>query len=282
VDLHQHLWPEALIRALESRAEPPRIRGRRLELAGEPGGEVDYRAHSLDGRLALLDRHEIETAVVSLAPTLETEPHPDVREAYHEGILEVADESRGRLLALAAGERRPGFAGACVSATALVAGVEDLLTALEDRGELLFVHPGPPGPLPPGAPPWWPAVAGYTAQMQAAYLTWLHRDARRHPRLPVVFAILAGGAPVQLERLRSRGVDERTAMHANVFFDTASYGRRALELCLSTYGIGQLVFGSDAPVIDPGPTAAAVRGFGKAVERIVLRENGRLVLRLDP
>lgn len=278
IDLHQHLWPETLIRALEARAEPPRIRGGRLELAGEPGGEVDYAAHSLAARLRLLDRHEIETAVVSLAPTMEAEPHADVREAYHAGIAEVAAESGGRILALSAGELRPGFAGACVSAGALVAGDDDLLAGIESERALLFVHPGPPGPVPDGAPGWWPAVADYTAQMQAAYLTWLHRDATRFPRLAVVFAILAGGAPIQLERLRSRGVEERSAIHENVFFDTSSYGRRALELCLSAFGGGQLVFGSDAPVSDPSPTLAAVRGLGTAVERVVLRGNGERVL----
>jgi predicted TIM-barrel fold metal-dependent hydrolase len=116
-------------------------------------------------------------------------------------------------------------------------------------------------------------VVDYPAQMQAAYATWLVRDAVRFPDLPVIFAILAGGAPVQLERMRSRGVDDREAIRPNVYFDTSSYGRRALELCLSTFGVTQLVHGSDVPVIDPRPTLGAVRGFGEAVERIVLREN---------
>jgi predicted TIM-barrel fold metal-dependent hydrolase len=123
------------------------------------------------------------------------------------------------------------------------------------------------------APAWWPAVADYTAQMQAAYLAWLTRDAAGHPGLPVVFAILAGGGPIQLERLRSRGVDVTGPSQANVFLDTASYGRRALELCLAAPGAGRLVFGSDAPVLDPGPGLQALAEFGDAVIETVCSEN---------
>jgi hypothetical protein len=277
-DVHQHLWPEALVAALARREAPPRLRGRTLELAGEPAQEVSLAAHEPAARLALLDRDGIDAAVVSLPPTLETEGHPDLVEAYHEGILEIARGSGGRLVPLACGECLDGFAGACVSAATLVAGVEPLLDRLEPAGQILFVHPGPPGAAPAGAPSWWPALVDYTAQMQAAYAAWLARDAGRHPALPVVFAMLAGGGPFQLERLRSRGVETRTALHRNVFFEPSSYGRRALELCLATFGVGQLLYGSDTPVIDSRPTLAALREFGDAVVQIVLRETpGRLV-----
>ena len=278
VDVHQHLWPEELIRAFERRADPPRLRGSRLELAAEGSFDIDLGAHELAARMELLDRHGLDVAVVSLAPTLETDDHAELRDAYHTGIAQVVGASGGRLAALAAAECKEGFAGACISAGALVAGCDRLLAELENNRQLLFVHPGPPAPPPAAAPDWWAAVVDYTAQMQAAYATWLARDAERFPGLMVVFSILAGGAPIQLERLRSRGVELRTTLHPNGFFDTASYGRRALELCLATFGVRQLVFGSDAPVIDPGPTRAAVEAFGEAVYDIVLSENPDRVL----
>jgi hypothetical protein len=281
-DVHQHYWPEQLVSALSRRREPPRIRGRMLELAVEGSFEIDPSANDLDERLALLDRHAIDRAVISLSPGMETDPHPDLRDAYHEGIRDVVAASGGRLVALAAGECRPGFVGACVSASALAAGIDSLLNELDEAGHLLFVHPGPPLPPPRQVPPWWPAVVDYTAQMQAAYLAWLARDADRHPALPVVFAMLAGGAPIQLERLRSRGVEVRTALHSNVFFDASSYGRRALELVLATYGVTQLLFGSDVPVIDAGPTLAALHEFGETLAGVVLRENPLRVLRDAP
>ena len=98
------------------------------------------------------------------------------------------------------------------------------------------------------------------------------------PDLPTVFAILAGGGPFQLERLRSRGVELRTTLHPHGFFDTASYERRAIELCLSTFGVTQLVYGSDTPVIDSRPTLEAVRGFGEGVAELVLGTNASQLL----
>lgn len=273
VDFHQHLWPEPFIAALTKRTQPPRLAGRTLELSVEPPLEIDLRAHDPQERLGLLDRHGIDRALVSLPPTLEIEAEHELLDAYHRGIIEVAAASGGRLVPLAAGACLAGFAGACLSAAALVAGAEPLLAELEAAGRLLFVHPGPPSPPPDVPAPWWPAVVDYTSQMQAAYMAWLGRDAVRHPRLPVVFAILAGGAPVQLERLASRGVEPRTALRENVYLETASYGRRSLELALSTYGVTQLLFGSDAPVLDPEPGLAALRQFGDTLAEVVLRDN---------
>jgi 6-methylsalicylate decarboxylase len=275
-DLHQHLWPPSLIEALRARTERPRLRGDVLEL---PSGEwqLDLDAHDLETRLASLDHDGIDVAVVSCQPTLALDE--SLAEAYHAGILKLVSASQGRLLALSYGSVVDGFAGACVPAFDVdgLAELAPLLDELERRGAMLFVHPGP-DPAPPGAPDWWPAVIGYTAQMQRAYATWLTRGADAWPKLRVLFAILAGGAPVQLERLASRGVDTRTVLHENVYLDTASYGTRALELSLATYGVSQLVYGSDWPVIDGAPTLDSVRGFGQAVEDAVCAENARRLI----
>jgi hypothetical protein len=280
-DVHQHVWPETLVRALERRAEAPRLRGSRLELPCEGPFEIDLDAHLSERRLELLDRAGIDVAVISPAPTCEIERYEDLRDAYDEGILDVVAGSGGRLLALAAGRSLDGFAGACVSAEAVVAGCDGLQRELEAAGRILFVHPGPPrGPSPPSAPHWWAPSLDYTAQMQAAYAAWLHRDAGRFPRLRVLFAILAGGAPIQLERMRSRGADTDAALQPNVFLDTASYGRRALELCCSALGVTQLVYGSDVPVIDPGPTYDAVLGLGTDAAGLVLTGNPARLLGL--
>lgn len=270
-DVHQHLWPETLIEALRARQERPRLRGTTIEL---PSGdwEADLDAQTLEARLALLDRHEIDVAVISMPPTMELDE--ELTEAYHEGILEVVAASDGRLVALACDAVRDGFAGTSVAAWDIegLTALEPLLDELDRRGSLLFVHPGPAS-VPASAPGWWPAVVDYSTQMQAAYAAWIALYADRWPNLPVVFAILAGGAPIQLERLASRGVESRSVMRPNVYLETASYGERALELALASYGVEQLVFGSDAPVIDPGPTLRSVRSFGQAVADVVCGEN---------
>jgi hypothetical protein len=231
-----------------------------------------------------MDAHGIDVAVVSLAPTLglaslDAGEAAELVHAYEDGILELASESGGRLVPLAAGEDVERFAGACVGAPELL----DLerrapwLDELERRGAFLFVHPGP-GQGREGGPAWWPAVVDYTAQMQAAYALWLAEGAARWPALRVVFAILAGGGPFQLERLRSRGVSGRELMHENVFFESASYGRRALELVMTTFGVGQLLLGTDTPVLDPEPALDAVRSFGEAVVESVCTQNSARLL----
>ena len=252
-DVHQHLWPEQLIRALQARRDLPRLRGDLLETV-EGAFETDLGEHELDRRLALLDRHELDVAVVCLQPTVACDFQPDLADAYHEGILELVEAAGGRLAAFACAERREGFAGACISARRLVGGVDELATALVDAGQVLFVHPGYAAAPPPGVPAWWAGVVDYTAQMQAAYAAWLARGTQE---LRVVFAILAGGGPFQLERLRGRGGDVADS-YPNIYLDTSSYGVRALMLAADASGIAQLVHGSDVPVMDPGPTLRAL------------------------
>jgi len=254
-DVHQHLWPEQLIAALRRRNHPPRIDGNELIL-GEGTFEARLAEHALDARLALLDAAGIDVALISLQPTLACDGIPELVDAYHEGILELVEAADGRLRAFAVGECREGFAGACVPAPSVVAGVDRLAEELAAAGQPLFVHPGPVPPPPAGSPPWWPALVDYPAQMQAAYAAWL---AHGHPELKVVFAFLAGGGPFQLERLRARGGD---VPRLSVYFDTASYGPLALRLTSEACGSGCLVFGSDAPVMDAGDAVAAVRAAG--------------------
>lgn len=281
VDFHQHLWPEPFIEALSRRAWPPRLRDSVLELADEPPAEVDLAAHELDARLALLDRDRIEVAVVSLSPALGIGQLPEAEAlelayAYEHGIREVEEATRGRIVGLGTGlgAEWEGFAGVCVAASAVTetSGLATLLDELDRRGGLLFVHPGPARPAPQ-RPHWWGEVVDYAAQMQAAHIFWLAEGADRWPQVRVVFAILAGGSPFQLERLRSRGIGIRETLLPNVYFDTASYGHRALELCLATFGVDCLVYGSDTPVIDSEPTLDAVRSFGDAVVEALCERN---------
>ena len=284
-DIHQHLWPPSFFSALSARSQPPRLNGRELELAGAPVWHLDVESHDLDTRLALMDRLELTRAVVSLQPTLGIDQLPgaearELIETWESGILEMADASGGRILALAAGESAAGFAGLCVSGAELL-DLDTLaprLDALVQSGRFLFVHPGA-AVTPSGAPSWWTAIVDYTAEMQAAYIAWLATGAARWPDLDVVFAILAGGAPIQLERMAARGVDERSAMLPHIWFDTATYGRRALDLAMSTYGVEPMLFGSDMPVVEPLPALDVIRSFGEAVTDAVLTANPDRLLR---
>ena len=246
VDVHQHFWPEPVIAALSRRKEPPRLADHVLELQ-EGSVETDLSVHDVDRRLELLDRHEIEHAVVSFPPTMGFEEAPELAEAYDESILEVTTASGGRLRPLACGVEREGFVGTCVSAERVARDAHAVV------GSLLFVHPGYAPLPPPGMPHWWNAVVHYTAVMEAAYAAWI---ASGRSDVPAIFAIMAGGAPFQLERFHSRG--DTAAVPPNVYFDTASYGRRVVDLTIEGCGPDRIVFGSDAPVMDPGATIAAL------------------------
>src|SRR5207253_9062202 len=101
------------------------------------------------------------------------------------------------------------------------------------------------------------------------------------PERRVVFARLAGGAPFQVERLVRRGLDPRASFAPNMWFDTSSYGERALELTLQTFGASRLVFGSDAPVDAIDDALRTLRPFGAALEVELLVSNPSTILNAE-
>jgi predicted TIM-barrel fold metal-dependent hydrolase len=285
-DLHQHLWPEQLIELLSRRKTPPFLSASSLTTI-EGRFPVDLGEHRLDRRIAALDAAGIDVAVISLQPTLGFEDlsisgREPLLAAYNDGIAELVTASGGRLRALAAGEPRPGFAGVCVGASRLLDldAIEPILDRLQRTEGFLFVHPD--GVTAAASrPDWWAALVDYTAAMQASYLAWIAQGAARWPNLNVVFALLAGGAPFQLERLQSRGFDTRALTSLPLYFETSSYGRLSLELCLATYGIDRIVHGSDLPVIDPTPTMSAIEALGKAATHAICDRNPHFLLHGD-
>ncbi len=275
VDFHQHLWPQPFQDALRARSAPPQLRGDEL-VTTEGVFPFDPLLHDPASRLELLDWHGIDVAVLSLQPSLGVEALPasqreELEGAWLESMTGIVAASGGRFRALAPWRAADGVVGASVAAFALVEpdAHAPLLDELQRRGSVLFVHPAAASPPGAGAPDWWSWTTDYPAQMQRAYFAWLGTGRARWPALRVVFAILAGGAPFQLERLAHRGVDVRSALDPNAYFDVATYGRRAIELCIETFGVGQLVYGSDTPVVDGTATLRSVRGFGDSVAKIV-------------
>jgi hypothetical protein len=134
-----------------------------------------------------------------------------------------------------------------------------LLERLERRDAPLLVHPGP-GPwrawrAPSAAetPGWWPAMTAYVADMNAAWHAFAAFGRAAHPTLRIVFAMLAGGAPLHGERLAARGGPTEALGDQSVFYDTSSYGERTIDAVVRCVGVDQLVHGSDRPVVDPPP-----------------------------
>jgi len=301
-DLHQHLWPDTLIRALAERVSPPRLRhgadGWILELPGEPPCPVvladhDPVARALEAERDGIDRIGIALSVplgIELLPVAEAQPLLD---AFHDGVAELGDPFRfwaaTALTAPGAGALEidalldRGAIGATVPAGALASEVglvrlSALLSRLEARDVPLFVHPGPAPSAHRGAPSWWPAMTAYVADMHAAWHAWAAWGRRSHPRLRVLFAMLAGGAPLHAERLAVRGGPADAVHDGLTFFDVSSYGPRTVDAMLRVVGADRLIHGSDRPVAEP-PLLGAL---GPSVAHALAEANPDRLLSPDP
>jgi predicted TIM-barrel fold metal-dependent hydrolase len=96
----------------------------------------------------------------------------------------------------------------------------------------------------------------YVGDMNTAWHAFAAFGRRRHPHLRVVFAMLAGGAPLHLERLAARGGPTAAASDSRLYYDTSSYGPRAIDAVVRCVGVDQLVHGSDRPVVEASSSAA--------------------------
>jgi 6-methylsalicylate decarboxylase len=93
------------------------------------------------------------------------------------------------------------------------------------------------------------------------------------PRLPLlraIFALLAGLAPLHAERTMRRGgsIGEAVLADQLCFYETSSYGPRAVRAMATAVGIGQLVHGTDYPVDGAGADPVA-EAFSAGWARIV-------------
>jgi hypothetical protein len=271
IDVHQHLWPPALIEALRMRTRPPRLVGWRLELDGEAPYEVDPAAHDVPKRVARENDDGTKLALVALSAALGIDD-PNLLEAWHVGALELpapfkpwaaANVREPDLQALRANLDN-GCVGLELPATAIgtPAGVEKvgpLLEICEAADKPVLIHPGPATPPRDDVPAWWPAVVDYVAQLHAAWWSWHVAGRQLFPDLRLCFAAAAGLAPAHHERLAARGGTYRR-IDRDVFVDTSSYGPRGLDAVIRVLGIDNVVFGTDRPYAeptDPGLGAAA-------------------------
>jgi 6-methylsalicylate decarboxylase len=297
-DVHQHLWPEPFLAALAARSALPRLRrdsggGWSVELAGEPPAPVDPAAHDPGLRARLVARDGLDRALLCMSSPLGAEglPADEARElldTWHAAVLGLG-EPFGVWGAIALRDAAPaevdaildrGAIGISMPAGALATPrrlerLGPLLEALERRGAPLLVHPGPgledaaATPEDPGTTaPWWPALTAYPAQLGAAWHAWVDRGRARHPSLRVLFAALAGGAPLHAERLVARGGPAGAATDPLVFYDTSSYGPRAIDAVARVTGVDALVHASDRPVAVP-----SAHGLGPAGAAAVTRSN---------
>jgi predicted TIM-barrel fold metal-dependent hydrolase len=275
VDIHQHIWTTPLVDALARRDSHPFIRRDDgvcvLHLAGEPPCVIDVAAESAASRTRLLETDGLDLAAIAISSPLGIEGlAPDqahgLIDAHLDGVLALGDQfvAWGPI-----GIRRPDpaevdavLARGCVGISLPSAALADLdaleaigpvLERVQERDVPLFVHPGGFAPRQPSLsdPLWWTALTSYVSDMQAAWLTFVTQGRRELPRLRVVFGMLAGGAPLQTDRLIARGGPAVELHDPLTFYDTSSYGPMMIEAMATWLGPDRLVYGSDRPVIEP-------------------------------
>jgi 6-methylsalicylate decarboxylase len=281
IDVHQHIWPPAFIELLRARTTPPYLDGWTLRMAGEPPFVVDPADHDIAARARLAATDGLDLALVSLSSPLGIEYLPPAEAtplltAFHDGALALPPPFGVWASPCLSGpdpeaverELRRGCVGLQLPATALLdaagrhacAPLLDVLTRLDKP---LFIHPGA-APSAQDTPPWWPALVPYLQQMHASWFAFRAFGRARHPRLRVCFAALAGLAPLHGERLAARG-GGRGKIDFDVFYETSSYGTRAVDALVRAAGIDVIVSGSDRPyasaVIPDIGTDAAVHAL---------------------
>jgi 6-methylsalicylate decarboxylase len=272
VDVHQHLWPEGVLRVLERRSAAPRaswVDGRwRVELGGEPSFDIDPADHDPVERA---DGLTVDKALIALSTPvgLETLPARDslaAVAAWQEAATQLPDglgwwaATPGALhadeeAALARAAIAVGGAGLTLPAGRLATPQTaeqalPVLHAVADAGAPVFIHPGPAVHGSRQDPAWWSPATDYVAQQHAAWLSFHHTVRPQLPTVRAVFAALAGLAPLQAERAAAKqGTSAESALaDPLVFYDTSSYGPRAVRAMATAVGIAQLVHGTDFPV----------------------------------
>src|SRR5207237_8253411 len=94
VDIHQPVWPAALVEELRRPSQPPRLDGWTLLTSGEPASGVKPADHDIPRRAAQATRDGVGLVVIGLSSPLgieylapeEAEPLLD---AYHNGVAQL-------------------------------------------------------------------------------------------------------------------------------------------------------------------------------------------------
>jgi 6-methylsalicylate decarboxylase len=276
VDVHQHIWTAPLLDALSARERLPFVRQSDglavLHCAGEQAWAIDVETEAPERRAELAQADGLDHVLVAPSSPIgiESLPREEAQiliDAHLAGVDDLGsqfaawgpvaldrpdpDDVDALLARGCAGITLP--AGAMAGPDAL-SEIEPLLERAEALHATVFVHPGPARGSSLTEPLWWAALTDYVAQMQAAWLTFATLGRRRHPSLRILFAILAGVAPIQVERLLARGGPPLDLHDPLTFYETSSYGPDAIEALARQAGPEQLVYGSDRPVIDPRRT----------------------------
>ena len=224
IDVHQHLWPPALVDALRGRRRRRRtLRGWTLHTAGEAPYEIGRR-RPRPRRRAPPSIRTSTRALVSLSAPLGIEYLPPdeaapLLDAWHRGVARAAGAVPGLGRGRASSNRtstgwpicsRPDSSGLQVSATALGSPPRSrpwraVLRPCEQSGRPVLVHPGPRACCRPHAALVGPRSSTTRRNCRPRGGRGTPSGARLFPDLRVCFVAGAGLAPLHHERFAARG-----------------------------------------------------------------------------
>lgn len=278
-DVHAHYIPLAFSRFMRDRF-PPRVgEPTKTGIAKHP---VSDSPEDIQGRLDLMDAAGVERQILSphRQPYLPDEAegvaaihllndgyaelaarHPDRISAYVMLPLPHIDAS---LREMERGLDQLGCVGvnmniSCLGVSIAAQQFEPIYAELNRRGAILFVHPSVTGVCSPVINDWGFRASIGNSVEDAMFVA--HMIARqiphRHPNIRFIVPHLGGPIAMLLNRLDKQGVRdlgelaELPSVTARRFwYDTVCYGSKAAITCAcEAFGAGQLVTGSDYPVL---------------------------------
>lgn len=271
IDVHAHAMPQDYINLLGPDAGGSH--------AGRFAGQPERTA--MEARLAMMEEANVGKQVLSpTAPPYATDPAVAVRAAryindYHADMCKAHPDKFDFWAAvplphvdaaLAEAERALDELGAvgvvlgcfCLGSSIADPAFDALYAGLNERGATIFLHPCQNGIGSPAVNDWNLTVCtGASLEDSLAAMHLISRGIpARNPRLRFIVPHFGGILPTLLARLdgqmpNARGLAEMPSETARKFYyDTVGWGSRAaLIAAVEAFGAGQIVTGSDYPVL---------------------------------
>ena len=263
IDVHQHLLPPEFLAALRRHAMS------------------DWAPHawSVEGALAMMDKHEIATGMLSLStpgPNLGDSAEAKVlTRQVNEGLADLVKRRPERFgmfasvplpdVDLSLDAIRHAYDALSADGVILLTNTrgvylgdptfDPVMEELDHRNAVVFVHPGPlPGPPVKGI---HPSIEDFLLDTTRAATNLVYNGIpRRFPRLRIILAHGGGFLPYAAYRIAilsnainaKRDTDQMLADLATFYFDTALSGSPTVFPSLLGFARpGRVLFGSDSP-----------------------------------
>jgi aminocarboxymuconate-semialdehyde decarboxylase len=286
IDFHNHYYPPAYIKALESSASRVKVT---YDADGNPCVHYpgDYNIlvpghRDIAYRQRVLDEHDVTTQVLSFTtPGVHVEP-PDVAirlaREINDAFAQVVGERAGRFTALATlplndpaasvdelerAMKDLGLPGAMVFSNVNHIALADerfapLWKKADELGAVIYIHPTDPAGVEAMLDYWLMPLVGFLMDTTLAASKLVFSGVvARHPRIRWVLTHMGGAIPYLAERLDRgyrafadcrRNIDRPPTEYLKQFyFDTVNFNPSAVRLALDFAGPDRILAGSDYP-----------------------------------